>query len=266
MKYSASENTHFRLNAGYGLRTANILPEYPGVMLSSKQIVMLQKPLPERAFNVGLNFNNEFRINYRRATFGFDIYHTVFMNKLVADYDTDPLRVYFYNSGSAYSDNLQAEFSYKVFKLLELKAAYKYLDVYVVRNDTKINDPFISMHRGLVSLHFESFNRKWKANLTSQLYGRKRLPPVTVHLQHTDVFPAYSRPYTLYNAQLTRVFGKFEIYAGAENIFNFRQDQHILGSDDPYGPYFDASYIWGPMDGRRIYAGFRYGIGRKAIN
>ena len=66
--------------------------------------------------------------------------------------------------------------------------------------------------------------------------------------------------YTIVNTQITRTFKSFEIYIGAENLFDFKQNTHLLGSDDPYGPYFDASYIWGPMDGRRVYSGFRYKI------
>ena len=32
----------------------------------------------------------------------------------------------------------------------------------------------------------------------------------------------------------------------------------ILAPDDPFGPNFDASMVWGPLLGRRFYAGIRY--------
>jgi hypothetical protein len=41
-------------------------------------------------------------------------------------------------------------------------------------------------------------------------------------------------------------------------MLDFKQLTHLTGSDDPYGPYFDVSNIWGPMDGRRIYIGVRF--------
>jgi len=53
---------------------------------------------------------------------------------------------------------------------------------------------------------------------------------------------------------------KFEIYAGAENLFDYRQENPIIASDDPFGDYFDASLIWGPVFGRKIYVGLRFKI------
>ena len=61
------------------------------------------------------------------------------------------------------------------------------------------------------------------------------------------------------NAQISKSFReKLEIYVGAENLLNYKQPYPILASDDPFGPYFDASLIWGPVFGRNIYFGLRY--------
>jgi outer membrane receptor for ferrienterochelin and colicins len=264
LKYSITEKTDVRLTGGYGLRTANILAENPAILLTSKEIIIREKLEPERAYNFGANFNHEFMINYRKGTFGVDVYRTVFENKIIPDFDTDPLSVYFYNTkNNAFSNNLQVEVSYKILKTVELKLAYKYLDVYSIRNNVKVQDAYIAKHRGLANLYFESFNQKWKANLTAQIVGEKRLPKVSEHLMNSErTFRERSPAYVTFNTQVTRVFRRVELYAGAENIFDFKQNDHLLGSDDPYGPYFDASYIWGPMDGRKIYAGFRYKISR----
>jgi hypothetical protein len=42
----------------------------------------------------------------------------------------------------------------------------------------------------------------------------------------------------------------------AENIGNFRQMDHIFTY--PWGGAIDASYSWGPSNGRMIYAGVRF--------
>jgi hypothetical protein len=34
----------------------------------------------------------------------------------------------------------------------------------------------------------------------------------------------------------------------------------ILAADEPFGEYFDASMVWGPVSGRLMYGGFRYKI------
>jgi hypothetical protein len=53
-------------------------------------------------------------------------------------------------------------------------------------------------------------------------------------------------------------FKFFEIYAGVENLLDFTQENPIIAADDPFGPYFDTSFIWGPTRGREVYAGFRF--------
>jgi outer membrane receptor for ferrienterochelin and colicins len=50
------------------------------------------------------------------------------------------------------------------------------------------------------------------------------------------------------------------VYAGAENLTNFVQRDAIIASSDPYGPYFDASQVWGPTMGINPYVGFRYAL------
>ncbi len=52
-------------------------------------------------------------------------------------------------------------------------------------------------------------------------------------------------------------------YLGAGNLLDFKQGNPILASDNPFGDYFDASLIWGPIFGRKIYFGFRYTLRRK---
>jgi hypothetical protein len=53
---------------------------------------------------------------------------------------------------------------------------------------------------------------------------------------------------------------RLEIYGGIENLLGFTQNDPILASEDPFGPYFDSSLIWGPIFGRKFYAGLRYRI------
>ena len=63
------------------------------------------------------------------------------------------------------------------------------------------------------------------------------------------------------NAQVSRVVGKkhpVELYLGGENLTNFFQRDVIVAGADPFGPFFDASLVWGPVAGHMIYAGLRW--------
>jgi outer membrane receptor for ferrienterochelin and colicins len=62
---------------------------------------------------------------------------------------------------------------------------------------------------------------------------------------------------------VNRFFKTFELYGGAENLFDYTQHNPIIGVNDPTSIYFDATQIYAPMMGRRIYAGLRWWINRK---
>jgi hypothetical protein len=66
--------------------------------------------------------------------------------------------------------------------------------------------------------------------------------------------------YAIMNAQITKRFKIWEIYVGSENLTNYRQKNPIIGANDPFGEYFDASMIWGPIQERKFYVGLRLTI------
>ena len=43
-----------------------------------------------------------------------------------------------------------------------------------------------------------------------------------------------------------------------ENITGYKQKDPIISADDPYGPYFDASNVWGPVHESIYYTGIRF--------
>ena len=93
-------------------------------------------------------------------------------------------------------------------------------------------------------------------------YGEQRLPDTKsnpIEFQRPD----FSQPYTIVNAQFTYNLKKFEVYAGCENIFDFRQKQPIISWQDPFSPYFDTSSVWGPTRGREIYVGVRFKLNKE---
>jgi hypothetical protein len=71
---------------------------------------------------------------------------------------------------------------------------------------------------------------------------------------------AQSPDYFIVNAQVIKRFKKWEIYLGGENLTGFTQHDPILAADDPFGSKFDATRIWGPIMGRKIYTGIRFVI------
>jgi len=109
---------------------------------------------------------------------------------------------------------------------------------------------------------------QWRADATFQWIGAQRLPLTSSNpeaFQRDDVAPDFFQ----LNAQITRQFKpELSIYAGVENALNFQQDRPIIGADygdnpvaqEDFNQFFDASLVYGPILGRMIYAGLRWGI------
>jgi len=269
LRYAIKDRSILRASAGRGQRTASILAENNAIFASSRQIVILSENSdypyglnPEVAWNFGLNFTQHFDINEREATFTVDLYHTRFQNQIVVDYEQSPQEIHFYNlKGQSYSNSIQAQFDYELFPRFDIRIAYRLFDVKTTYTDELLEKPLIARHRAFTNLAYETKNQ-WKFDFTLNWQGRKRIPstesnPIEYQLD------SYSPNFFLMNAQISKTWkDKFDVYVGAENLANYRQDAPILASEQPYSPYFDSSLVWGPIFGRNIYAGIRFAINR----
>jgi outer membrane receptor protein involved in Fe transport len=163
--------------------------------------------------------------------------------------------------GKSVSNGFQTELQLRFYKRFELKVGYNFLDVYRVVNNEKQMLPFNPRHKLLNTMSFKPLSEKYQIDMNLHRYGEQRLPN-TRNNPLPYQRPDFSKPYTVINAQFTYYFKKFDLYTGCENIFDFRQIQPIIGWQNPFGPYFDTSSVWGPTRGREIYAGVRYKLSR----
>lgn len=260
LKYDILPQTIIRANIGTGWRTVNLFSENIGLLVSSRNIVFVEQLRPEKALNWGLNLTQKFESINNNLTgyFSVDYYKTDFQNQVFPDYDSDPTKAIIKNfTGTSTSNGFQAELYLKIFKRFEFKTGYNFLDVYRKVAEVKQQLPFNSMHKVLTTFGYKALSNKLQLDLNIHWYGKQRLPDTKsnpVEFQRPD----YSKLYTLVNIQLTYNFGKLELYGGCENIFDFRQKQPIVSWQNPFGPYFDTSFVWGPTRGRELYVGLRF--------
>lgn len=267
-RYVPWENGVIRASAGRGKRAANIFAENQNLFASSRQFIVAQEGgkvyglNPEIAWNYGLSFNQKFTVFGKRADAGFDFYRTDFIQQAVVDVDASPQQVVFHDlNGSSYANSLQVDFNFELIKHLNIRTAYKYYDIKTQYYSGKLARPLQAKDRVFVNVEYQTHdngNGNWKFDATYNWLGKQRLP--NTNANPTDErFPNYSNPFSTVNAQVTKVFSdKFEVYVGGENITNYKQPRPILGNDAPFGPYFDASMIYGPLFGQMYYAGLRY--------
>lgn len=256
-KYILTEHTDLRFTAGKGWRVPNYIIDNISLLATSAPWILLEELKPEISWNIGGSIVHEFKILNRKANFSMDFYHTLFENQLIVDRDN--YFIHFNNQqGTSYSNSFQTEASVKPTKTLELRFAYKFLDVKAEYANELREQVMIPRHRGFFNAGYLSRNKRWEYDLTVSVFGKSRLPGVTP----TDGV-SYTKIYPMVNTQLTHVYKKWNFYLGVENLTNFRQSNPIMDAANPFGSLFDATQIWGPVMGTMIYTGFRYAIKRE---
>jgi outer membrane receptor for ferrienterochelin and colicin len=267
IRYEPVTGTTIRLSAGRGQRTANIFAENNSVFVSARQMSILSTSAgkaygldPEIAWNKGISIDQKLRLFKRDASLGIDFFRNDFRDQVIVDLE-DVRIVKFYNlDGKSFSNSLQVEMNMEPVRKLEWRLAYRFFDVRATYGGQLLQKPFTARHRAFSNFAYEL--RGWKIDYTFNYNGSKRITGTTGN-------PAgYQRPtrspsYVLMNAQVSKTVGKkhpIDLYIGGENLTNFLQRDAIISADQPFGPYFDAALVWGPVSGRLLYAGFRYKI------
>lgn len=265
VKYDLSENATIRASVGTGWRTVNLFTENIGLLVSSRNIVFVEPLKPEQSINWGINFLQNLKKKNVSGFITFDFYQTRFQNQFFPDYDSESQKALIYNfTGTSISNGFQTDLTLKFYKEYEFKMAYNFLDVYRIKNQQKELLPFNSRHRLLFGFSYIPKSNKWRIDLNSHWYGEQRLPNTSFNPIEFQQ-PNFSKPYSITNIQVTKKWKKIEIYSGCENILNFRQIRPIVSWQNPFSPYFDTSFNWGPTRGREFYIGIRYTPFSKSI-
>ena len=258
-KYILTEKTDLRFTAGKGWRVPNFMVDNISLLASSKTWLRPVELLPEISWNFGGSIVQEFKLFKQKANLTLDYYHTLFQNQLIVDRDQDPQAIQFKNlDGKSYSNSFQAELSFSVVKNLNMRVAYKFLDVKSEYAGKMQQQVMIPRQRGFFNIGYITRNKRWEYDATLSVFGESRLPGIAP----TDGVE-YSKVYPMVNAQITHVIKKWDLYIGGENLTNFKQKNAVIDAENPFGSKFDATRIWGPVMGINIYAGVRYSILRK---
>ena len=266
VKFDPAKNTVLRVSAGRGFRVAIPIADNTALLVSAREFLIGNNLQPERAWNMGGSATQYFTLLGHSATFVVDYYHTEFDNQVVVDMYTAPTTLIIDNlpaGGRSFARSLQTELQAEPLKGLHVKAAYKYLDVRTTYENQLLPKPLTPNHRAFLNLGYATAFDKWRADFTVQWFGQRPVAHVSSTHQHgtgQEYVPETTPRFALLNLQATRAFRRLEVYAGVENLTDYRQPNPIDGAAAPFGPTFDAAMVWGPVYGRLTYAGLRYRI------
>ena len=260
LKYIPDPHLHLRATIGKGYRSPKMLAENNFYLSSNRALIIDPQLHLESAWNYGLSAQGYIPVFNKELSLTGEWYYTNFENQVVIDTDTDVHSVHFYNlNGKSFSHSIQFEASMEVVKGLTMTLAHRFNDVQTTIGGVLREKPLTNRYKSLATASYQTPLKKWQFDFTAQFNGGGRMPDPDINNSlWNNEFPAY----TIMNAQITKYFRTWSVYLGSENLSNFIQENSIIDVANPLSNNFDATNIWGPTHGRKIYVGLRWSIDR----
>ncbi len=262
LRWNPFEQLVIRANGGRGLRYSTPLIDNIGILSTGKVLngSLLQHPL-EDAWTFGGNITWYLPFDKSQKTYiSLDYFGTRFVDQMLVDYTATDINIYSLKDvpgGYSRTDNFQLDISSEPFRGFTVTLTGRITDPrQTLLGQSDDYKPMTSRFKGVLNLQYATRLNKWIFDFTASYNGTMRLWDfMAPYYIYSD--PKNSPAYPLLYAQVTKRFKGFDFYVGGENLTGFTQPDPIIGAADPWAPGFDASCIWGPLMGRRIYAGIR---------
>ena len=257
LKFQPADVIALRLSAGKGYRTVHALAEYNNLMASGRHLAIDQLN-QESAWNYGANMALNIPLAGKTLKLNAEYYYTRFINQAVVDYDSNTDQIHIGNlQGKSYSHTMQIDATYPVFDGFTLTAAYRLNDVKTTYGGQPMERLLTSKYKGLITAQYKTPMEKWQFDVTLQLNGGGRMPTPRTNTAGQPLWDSRFKAFEQLSAQITRDFRHFSVYIGGENLTGFKQQNAIIGGDNPWSADFEPTLVWGPMHGRMFYAGIR---------
>ncbi|HAW07555.1 MAG TPA: hypothetical protein DCW42_00025 [Bacteroidetes bacterium] len=257
IKYDVNPYNTIRASIGKGYHNPLPIAENQYILASSRKIIFDENLGIEEAWNMGFNTSSDFDLFGWNFTFNTEYYYTTFRNQTIIDMDSNPFEVHFYNlNGKSYAHSAQLDLKTDFMNGLIITTAYRFNDIMQTIGGTLERKPLISESKFFVNIEYSTPSDNWLFDFTFDYNGGGRIPltnTLPAEYQMKQTFPGFVQLF----GQITRRFNFIEAYIGVENLTNYIQPNPIIASNNPFGEYFNSSYIWGPLIGRKIYAGIR---------
>ena len=298
VRFAPFEWWTLRGSVGLGYRSPNAIADNAAYLASNRiyyfgdgQLAIGDGQLAqERSMNTGLSTVFYIPMGRRELQLSGEYYYTKFLDGVIADMDRSLQGITLYNmhdvEGAKYfSHNWQVEASMEILRGWTMTAAFRYTDVKQTTFNTATNEyqlrekPLQNKFKGIITTSYQTPLKTWQFDLTAQFNGEGRMPDGFQMPEGSNQYRVhngciYHKWYPQLLGQITKFFRTWSIYLGAENMTNFTQDNPIVGERleakgdkqggfvNPQSANYDASMIWAPIHGWKMYLGFRWALER----
>ena len=249
LKYTPSEILSLRASAGKGYRSAHVLAENSPLLASGRTLHIAPDLQQEEAWNYGLSAGLSIPLCGKTLEVNAEYFYTDFLHQVIMNFDgvKGAHSLSFENlDGRSYSHTFQIDATYPFFRGFTATGAFRWNDVKCTYDNVLRQKPLTSRYKGLLTLSYKTPLELWQFDVTGHLNGDGVM-------YDQSKYPAYFQ----LQAQITREFRHFSIYAGGENLTNYKMAEPIINAHNPWSSAFDATQIWGPVTGAMGYIGFR---------
>jgi len=280
-KWKISDNDIFRFNTGTGFRIVNLFTEEHAALTGSRDVIVLEDLKPERSYNANINYMKKiYSENGNFIGIETTAWYTYFTNSIIPDYDTNPNQIIYKNlDGYSVTQGISTNVDVVFNNGLKMIVGATYMDVSKTESNVKTRQILTERFSGTWAISYKIPKLFLDIDYTGNIYGPMRLPL----LGELDPRSEYSPVWSIQNIQFTFTKLKdFEIYFGVKNLLDWTPnksnpfiiarandpfDQNvqfdpsgnaIATPDNPYALTFDPSYVYGPNQGIRTFAGIRY--------
>lgn len=287
IRYSPFSWWTIRGSVGLGYRSPNLVADNAAYLPSQRQWLAGGSSLlptwltQEKALNTGATMTFYIPIAGRELQLSGEYYYTKFLDGVIVDMEQAG-QVNFLNLNDdpqlqQFAHNWQVEANMEILRGWTMTLAFRYTDTQQTIFSTEWGDyqlrekPLQNRFKGIISTSYQTPQKTWQFDATAQFNGYGRMPDGFVNPDNGQYFERdghlYHTWYPQLMAQITRYFHGGSVYLGAENMTNFTQKSPILGDKiagttyiDPTSASYDASQVWGPIEGWRLYVGVRWAL------
>ena len=259
MKWEPAPQTALRFNAGTGFRVVNLFTEDHAALSGSREVRIVSELQPERSRSFTANLNQVVEFGPNPMMIDLDLFHTRFSNRIAPDYDLDPGQIVYDNlDGHAVSRGIGLSFNQNVdFDRFLYSVGVTVQDVYLERNGVREKEFFAPTVRGVGSATWAPRSVPVVFDWTGSITGPMRLPAYEAPFTRAERSPAW----TLHNVQATwRLQSGAEAYLSVKNLLDTVQPSPLVNPGDPFSESFDTAWVYGPLRGRHLMLGVRWGV------
>ena len=190
-----------------------------------------------------------------------DLHRRSYIEQVYLDYDRTPGRIAFVllsemESGRSFVNDVKLGLHSEPVRGMRLDLLGTYTDArQTFEGRGLLEKPLVPRWSGRLDLNYAPGKGKWVFEVGTDVKGPCR---VWDFMNGKGIYDGGRTPvYALLSARITKKFKGYEFFIAGDNLTGYTQPEFLINGKHPFSRDFDASCLWAPVTGRKVYAGFK---------